>query len=197
MSDELLACVTGALPTLRSLALVSAAPGQQRCCHASRCLSAAQRAALLFLRDCSFTATARLPAPQVLAGRQPLTCEGLAAVGSLGDLTALMVADYRDAPLCLHQGCLQGGQAGLPLLGAWRGLRVCSVQACAQKMHSPAAPSTRLPEHAGAGAWVLISRSLSFAAGLAGSLRGLRSLKLSTHDIVHHELRPEVFAGFR
>lgn len=75
----------------------------------------------------------------VLAGRQPLTCDGLAAVGALSELTALLVADYRDAPLCLHQGCL---------------------------------------------------------AGLAGALRRLRSLKLSTHDIVHHELRPEVFAGF-
>jgi hypothetical protein len=68
--------------------------------------------------------TAQLPALRglalVLAGRQALTGEGLAAaVGALpqpGALASLLVTDYREGPLALDQGCLSGLAPALPRL---------------------------------------------------------------------------------
>jgi len=84
----------------------------------------------------------QLPALQalslVLAGRQMLTAAGLAACCCSQKLHALLVSDYREAPLSLDQSCV---------------------------------------------------------AGLKGLAR-LRHLKLSTPDIVHAELHPEMFTSF-
>eukprot|EP00877_Chromochloris_zofingiensis_P008112 jgi/Chrzof1/3554/Cz13g00060.t1 len=74
----------------------------------------------------------------VLLGRQTLSAIGLRSVAQLPVLGSLVVQDYREAPLCLSQACLNG------------------------------------------------------LSGLAT----LRQLKLSTPDIVHAELQPDVFTGF-
>eukprot|EP00879_Flechtneria_rotunda_P005500 GHRR01005793.1.p1 GENE.GHRR01005793.1~~GHRR01005793.1.p1 ORF type:complete len:596 (+),score=233.50 GHRR01005793.1:1048-2835(+) len=79
----------------------------------------------------------------VLTGRQTLSASGLSCVANgASQLTSLLLSDYREAPLCLSQACVE---------------------------------------------------SLS-ANGLGSNLR---HLKLSTPDVVHAELQPAVFAGFR
>lgn len=70
------------------------------------------------------TLTAQLPALRslslVLAGRQALSAGGLAAaaraLAAPGALGSLLITDYREGPLALDQGCLEGLAAALPRL---------------------------------------------------------------------------------